>query len=559
MINLFLKRIKYNLKGIFSRKITIPSEIHSFKYNHPKFADTLVSYLLSNNDKKVDAKIRIFGKEIMNPVVTEDIFSSFQFNNHRRYIPAYFNKGDVKVPYEASRLQYLQKFHFLSVNKINYDIKKINVDDFPLLYWNSPMDVAIRNINLILHRMFLELSDLNVVLLENDMKKIDSYISQHYKFVNENLENKGNVVGNHYLVELASILFTLSIYKFENCEEEIEYFLNELSRQLDLQFFEEGTNFEGSSHYSALVVEALMVCKFAIEQIDENSSILRKIEYIILSNKNFLNLLMINGELSQIGDNDSGRIFYYFFDEKQPLNMNWLIEMIDYFYEGKNKELLIENYINDLSFDEIVNKYLDNDISKLNRVVNPNIKIFTDDFELYSFKEFGIYIWKNRSGSEYFSIRCGKIGQNGVGGHSHYDQLSIECFTNNKWIARDPGTGTYTDNIEVRNDFRSTNYHWGPKADVNLPIMDEFDCFKLHKEISSPLISDGKVLYLDKYNFLGSVNINGKEIFRKINFQNGNVIIEDFSYDCSLEEYRSWGENNFGVKEKFSNGYKRYK
>ncbi|MDA8897021.1 heparinase II/III-family protein [Acidimicrobiia bacterium] len=31
-----------------------------------------------------------------------------------------------------------------------------------------------------------------------------------------------------------------------------------------------------------------------------------------------------------------------------------------------------------------------------------------------------------------------------MGGHSHYDQLSIECFTDNKWIARDPGTGTYT-------------------------------------------------------------------------------------------------------------------
>ena len=83
MINLFLKRIKYNLKGSFSRKIKIPSEIHSFKYNHPKFADTLVSYLLSNNDKKVDAKIRIFGKEIMNPVVTEDIFSNFQFPHFR--------------------------------------------------------------------------------------------------------------------------------------------------------------------------------------------------------------------------------------------------------------------------------------------------------------------------------------------------------------------------------------------------------------------------------------------------------------------------------------------
>ena len=53
------------------------------------------------------------------------------------------------------------------------------------------------------------------------------------------------------------------------------------------------------------------------------------------------------------------------------------------------------------------------------------------------------FLFGNNDGSEYFSIRCGQIGQNSVGGHAHYDQLSIECFTG-KWIARDPGTGTYT-------------------------------------------------------------------------------------------------------------------
>ena len=54
------------------------------------------------------------------------------------------------------------------------------------------------------------------------------------------------------------------------------------------------------------------------------------------------------------------------------------------------------------------------------------------------------------------------MGQNGIGGHAHYDQLSIECYSNGKWFARDPGTGTYTDNIKVRNTYRSVESHWGP-------------------------------------------------------------------------------------------------
>ena len=37
---------------------------------------------------------------------------------------------------------------------------------------------------------------------------------------------------------------------------------------------------------------------------------------------------MIKGELSQIGDNDSGRLFYSAFDEDAPLKMNWLLEII---------------------------------------------------------------------------------------------------------------------------------------------------------------------------------------------------------------------------------------
>ena len=542
MLKLFLQRIRFKLRNLFAKKIIIPADFKSFEYTNPKYHQLLVSYLLSNTDEEINYSKKIFGKETDDLVTSKDIFSGNDFQAHNKFIPAYFDKGDVKVPYEASRLQFLQKLDLLSVLKKDHDLNEnVDINNFPLIYWNSPMDVAIRNINLIFHRNFLEKNDLDSKILGNNKDLIDTYISQHYQFITENLENHGNVVGNHYLIELCSIILTLATYKFDGHEDETIYYLNELNKELNRQFYKDGTNFEGSSHYSAFVTEALIIFKLSLDELQPDSPLLELIQQKVSSNRNLLNLLMINGELSQIGDNDSGRLFYFYHDEDNPLKMNWLINLIDHFYSFENKNTTeIPNLKNDAV-----------DLTAYSRVDHPLIKIFKNDFNLYSYPDFGIYIWRNDKGSEYFSIRCGQIGQNSVGGHSHYDQLSIECFAADKWIARDPGTGTYTDDIKTRNEFRSMKFHWGPNADIEFPKESEFDCFKLN------YMEDGKVLSLDKNNFLGSAIFNGKKIYRKIVIENGNIQISDFSNDTNLKPYENWGELNEGVKFKFSKGYKR--
>ena len=70
-------------------------------------------------------------------------------------------------------------------------------------------------------------------------------------------------------------------------------------------------------------------------------------------------------------------------------------------------------------------------------------------------------------------------------------------------------------------------------------------------------MEDGKVLSLDKNNFLGSATFNGNKIYRKIVIENGNILISDFSNDTILKPYKNWGELSEGVKFKFSKGYKR--
>ena len=529
-----LRRIKFNLIHLFGSDVNIPSEFKLFQRKETNYESFINQHLNYLSKKTVDLydDLKIFGKDLKEYELSKDIFSDFDFSN-KKLKPAFFNVADVKVPYEASRLQYLQK-----TNSGNIDVNK-----FPLIYWNSPMDVAIRNINLIFHLLAIENDYAGTKILGNNKDLITTYISQHYEFINNNLENSGDVIGNHYLIELTSLLLTIATFSFDGVKEEYIFFHDELSKELDRQFYEDGTNFEGSTHYSAFVVEALILCKLAVEEIDKNSILLDRIEEIIKSNKFFLSSLVNKGELSQIGDNDSGRIFYHAFNEKKPLKMDWLFDLIDSLYPESSEYRKIQDKFNN----EINNEAPT--LNKYKKVLHKPIKVFSSDYKAYSFKDFGIFVWRNED--QYFSVRCGPIGQNGVGGHSHYDQLAIECFTNDKWIARDPGTGTYTDNIEIRNKYRSLEYHWGPKAEIKFPKEDEFDCFRLN------YMSDGEVLVFDKNNFLGYAEFNGKRIYRKIYINDGIVTIEDYSEDVDLEEYTTWGEEKEGIKVKFSEGYKR--
>ena len=118
------------------------------------------------------------------------------------------------------------------------------------------------------------------------------FISQHYEYISNNLENEGDVVGNHYIIELTSLLLTIATFSFNEHEEEFKFYHDELEVELNKQFYKDGTNFEGSTHYSAFVTEAMILCKLAIEEIDKDSILLPRIEEIIKSNRLILSVLM---------------------------------------------------------------------------------------------------------------------------------------------------------------------------------------------------------------------------------------------------------------------------
>lgn len=533
-----LKKIKYEVRHLKPKKNTLINSDRNFVQ---KDYLTLKTFVTNYKNLHIDNP-KLFGKNVDlsdTSIFSIDIFNKFKFPD-KRLKPAYFNKADVKVPYELSRLQFLQK---------NYH-SDLDVDNFPLIFWNSPMDVAIRNINLNFHfikTQFFTEDEYKDPIFDRQFDKHIQYIEKHYNFVINNLEDSGNVVGNHYFIELVAVLMNISMFDFKNRDIDLKKYIKLFEQELSNQFNDEGTNFEGSTHYSALMLESLILAKLSIQSLDlQNKSLLSKLDYLIKENRNFLSLFVIEEELSQIGDNDSGRIFYQEYDESNPLKLNWLLDLVDVLYDKE------ENNTNNAKKNFANSDQIQINLSKFHRVQHPKIKIFSKDFDVFGYLEFGVVVWRNDK--EYLSVRCGPLGQNGIGGHSHYDQLSIECFDGETWIARDPGTGTYTDNIKLRNKFRSFKYHWGPNLNINEIKNDEFECFKLSN------ISDGVLLNFDKNSFLGKVNFLGHDIYRKINItQDGFVEIEDFCMEPILSEYNSWGEESFGIKHEFSNGYKRVK
>ena len=542
----YLRKFKYEINNLFKKPPLIPDTFDQGKWKDKSKVYDLLATIgkdLTQDLNLIDMKI--FGESVNNNwIVGTDFFKSYDFSN-KKLKPAFFNIADVKVPYEASRLQHLQKQNLINSIEATKTLDSValvvEVDKFPLIYWNSPMDVAIRLINLIIHRQFLAHKSNRSIIFDDSEELLDAYISQNYQYVKDNLENEGKVVGNHYLIELSSMLFYLANYETKNSVADTKFVIEELKIEIARQFNDEGTNFEGSTHYSAFATEALILCKLSMQELNQSTDLLTSINRLILLNKKFLSLLINNDELSQIGDNDSGRIFYFAFEEEKPLKLSWLIKMIESL--EINEKLIISDHIFEVSEEIPI-------LKDYKHVKHSEIKVFSKDYEAYAYPEFGIFIWRNES--EYLSIRCGPVGQNGVGGHSHYDQLSIECFTNNKWIARDPGTGTYTDDITIRNKFKSLEYHWGPNINIKFKKEDEFDCFKLNN------MSDGNVLTFNKESFLGVAEFNGNKIYRKMELNDGVLSIEDFSKSQNLQQYDSWGEKTGGVKRQFSEGYKRF-
>ncbi len=141
-------------------------------------------------------------------------------------------------------------------------------------------------------------------------------------------------------------------------------------------------------------------------------------------------------------------------------------------------------------------------------------------FSVCGYPDFGLYIY--RSENFYLAVRCGTIGQNGVGGHAHNDQLTLELFMHGRDIIRDPGAYLYTPLPVRRNQYRSIAAHFAPQLADCEPGSFEENLFRLGNEAKA------RCVYFGEKGFIGVHHGFGTAVYRIVRLMPDEIEIEDY-------------------------------
>ena len=477
---------------------------------------------------------------------------------------------DIKVPWELSRMQHLPwlALAYQKTRDLKYfDEFRNQILDFMAtnpprfgVNWKCPMDVAIRAANWVLGYNLFKSLDLE---FDPEFERwLANSLFDHGLFVEQNFEKGTDFRGNHYLADIAGLSFiAFSISGNQKVNHWRELCKKELLAEAHYQFHELGTNFEGSTAYHRLSSEMLYYpLLFVSLQPGE--------EDFIRTNENLLSQLVGMGEFAkditkpdgnivQIGDNDSGRFFKISpsFEvhndqiQENHLNLEHLsrsiaaifgqsptcIEssLIAESFKAHEREFLgsmkniVANHEKAVCKKIDTNTVFDKNSANQKKTYSFDLPGFqTNDLKSRFYKDFGLCIFKT---SELFvSFRCGPVGQLGRGGHDHNDQLSIEVFYKGKSLISDPGTFLYTASPKHRNMYRSNKAHHCPQY-VGKEMGDiEKALFFINNA------APGEVLNFDSLSVTGRCNGFSSPVYRSIMFSDGQLLVNDYFFSDDL-------------------------
>jgi len=370
-------------------------------------------------EKVLQDRFVIFGEERIFKGWHRDYFAGKKWNRNVYYRKVNYFDGDPRTVWELNRFhfllpisiafektgeeKYVEKFKELIEGWIVANRFKFGIN------WNCPMEVAIRASNwIVAFEVFKKSSKIDAFFIKKFVKAL--YL--HGYFIYSNLEYQESLTSNHYLADLCGLFYIGLFFKdFSFGKEWLEFSISEFEKEIEKQVYTDGIDFESSTYYHRLATEFFFYPLFLVQKNNINFSeqyqgkVKKMFEFLF-------SIMEENGQLPQIGDNDSG--FLHMIEKDERKVCNFLKLGLSFFGERS--------------------------LERKKR-----------------FEKGGVYILGNNRDILIFSATPN--GQNGNGGHTHNDKLSFQLTIGVEEFIVDPGTYIYVGNPAERNYFRSVFSH----------------------------------------------------------------------------------------------------
>jgi hypothetical protein len=331
--------------------------------------------------------------------------------------------------------------------------------------WNCAMEVALRSMNLLAaFELFVRAPQMDEAALADLLKMFE----QHGAHIRRNLEFSHIATSNHYLTDVAGLLWLgVMLPELEAAREWHEFGLGELLRELDKQTLPDGADYEASTGYHRLKLElflySFVLCHLNGIQIAEAhwNKLRAMIDYLRA-------YLRPDGLAPLIGDTDSGQLLPIL--RRSGDDHAYLLALGASVFQDSRFKTSPQSMPEELLW--ILGAQGVRDYQALRIAEPPRSQAFPDA---------GIYLL--RQDDLYLLLNASDSGVNGRGSHGHNDALSIEVSACGTAFIVDPGTYIYTADLHERHLFRSTAYHSTVEIDtVEQNTIDERAPFVIGNE-----------------------------------------------------------------------------
>ncbi len=368
-------------------------------------------------------------------------------------VTLWHNDGsDIRVLWELNRLSHfltLGRAYALTANEQFADEFFRQLDSWraqnPVgqgANWCCAMEVALRAMNLLGALMLFRRSP---ALSEERLVSLLSLLEQHGAHIRRNLEFSYIATGNHYLADIAGLLWLgIMLPELRTASEWRDWALQEMLREMDKQVLSDGANYEASTGYHRLVLElflySFVLCEANNLEIDE--SYWTKLESMLSYLQAYLRP---DGSAPLIGDTDSGQVFPII--PRPADDHSYLLALGSVIFKDANLKPAQLPPPQEVLWVFGVGAVSDYESFPVSQAGGQSA----------AFPNAGTYLL--RKDDLYLAFNASGAGGNGRGSHGHNDSLSIEVSACGRAFIVDPGSYVYTADLRERHLFRSTAYH----------------------------------------------------------------------------------------------------